>query len=185
MKTWIAVALLAVAPPGIAQAGAEPGLAAPHVNVLLWPRESAADFGCYMEKTLHHRDVRFNCALRGYRNRADICRNPDAYYEGPDFPDELASTVHPLATHIGLSWEHGNLQAVGITLKGTWNEADVRRVFGLPRTAAFGLTVAEQKAHAWPRNIMDTGVRFPTQDITEVTLTGFDHIGGADVGCGE
>ena len=185
MKTWIAVALLAASLGGAAQASVEPGLAAPRIDILSWPRESAADFGCYMEKTLQHRDARFNCALRGYRNRADICKNPDAYYEGPGFPDDLASTVHPLATHVELSWEHGNLQAVGITLKGTWREADVRRVFKLPRAATYALSTAEQKAHAWPDNVMDTGVQFPAQDVTQVTLTGFDHIGGADVGCGE
>jgi hypothetical protein len=185
VKTWIAIALLAALPLGGAQATANAALAVPGVDVLSWPRMPAADFGCYLEKSLHHRDTRFNCALRGYRNQGDVCKNPDAYYEGPAFPDQLATTIHPLATHVALSWEHGNLQAVSITLKGTWSEAQVRQAFKLPRAAASELSVAEQKAHAWPENIMDTDVQYSSPGQTDVTLTGFDHIGGADVGCGE
>jgi len=185
VKTWIAILLLATSPVGAAQTARGAALAAPRIDVLSWPRMSPADFGCTMEKTLSHRDSRFNCALKGYRNRGDICKTPDTYYEGPAFPDGLATAVHPLATHVELSWEHGNLQAVSITLKGTWSEAQVRQAFKLPRAAASQLTVAEQKAHAWPGNIMDTDVQFPTQGETAVTLIGFDHMGAADVGCGE
>lgn len=184
MKTWIAIALLAALPAGALQA-AETDLAAPRLDVLSWPRMSAADFGCSIEKTLTHRDARFNCALMGYRNRGDICKTPDTYYEGPAFPDEFATKVHPLATHVELSWEHGNLQAVSITLKGAWSEAQVRQAFRLPRASTSKLTLAEQKAHAWPQNIMDTNIQHPAQGMTEVILTGFDHIGAADVGCDE
>ncbi|WP_238480966.1 hypothetical protein [Dyella telluris] len=185
MKTWIAIALLAASPASPAQTAPATELAAPRIDILAWPRMASTDFGCRMEKTLGHRDTRFNCALNGYRNRGDICRTPDAYYEGPAFPDRLASAVHPLATHVELSWEHGNLQAVSITLKGTWSEASVRRAFGLPRASAGALTLTERKAHAWPANLMDSDVQFPSQGETAVTLTGFDHMGGADVGCGE
>lgn len=145
---------------------------------------SSTEFGCRMEKMLGHRDTRFNCALNGYRNRGDICKTPDAYYEGPAFPDALASAVHPLATHVELSWEHGNLQAASLTLTGTWSEASVRRAFGLPRASVGKLTVAEHKAHAWPANLMDSEVQLSTPGETVVTLTGFDHMGGADMGCG-
>lgn len=185
MKKWIALGLLAMSPLATAQTTSDAGLPAPRIDVLSWPRMPAADFGCFMEKTLGHRDARFNCALKGYRNRGDICKTPDAYYEGPEFPDNLAARVHPLATHVELRWEHGNLQAVSITLKGTWSEAQVRQAFKLPRAAASKLSIAEQKKHAWPENIMDTDVQAPSPGQTDVTLTGFDHMGAADVGCGE
>ena len=183
MKPWIAATLMAMAPLGAAGAVENSTLAAPSVDVLAWPRMSSPAFGCYMEKALKHRDARFNCSLKGYRNQGDVCQKPDAYEEGPAFPASLASAVHPQATRVELSWEHGDLQAVSITLKGTWSEADVRRAFHLPRAAAFQLSVAEQKAHAWPQNIMDTDVQYPTPGETAVTLTGFDHTGAGDVGC--
>jgi hypothetical protein len=177
------MACLAVVPWANA-APVDAALAAPSADVLSWPRMSVTDFGCYMEKTLHHRDARFNCALKVYRNFGDVCRTPDAYYEGPAFPEQLATAVHPLARHVELNWEHGNLQAVSITLKGTWSEAQVREAFKLPRTTASHLSATERKAHAWPENLMDSDVQFPSHDETEVTLTGFDHMGAGDVGCG-
>jgi hypothetical protein len=185
VKKWIAFGLLAVSTMATAQTAVDTTLAAPRIDVRSWPRMSPADFGCFMEKTLGYRDARFNCALKGYRNRGDICKTPDAYNEGPEFPDRLAAAIHPQATHVELRWEHGNLQAMSITLKGTWSETQVRQTFKLPRAAASKLSVAEQKAHAWPENIMDTDVQYPTQGQTEVTLIGFDHMGAADVGCGE
>ncbi|MDR3447177.1 MULTISPECIES: hypothetical protein [unclassified Dyella] len=185
MKKWIAFGLLAVSSMATAQTTVDAALAAPRIDVRSWLRMSPADYGCFTEKTLGYRDTRFNCALKGYQNRGDICKTPDAYYEGPEFPDRLATDVHPLATRVVLSWEHGNLQAVSITLKGTWSEAQVRQAFHLPRAAASKLSIAEQKAHAWPQNIMDTDVQYPTQGQTAVTLIGFDHMGAADVGCGE
>lgn len=185
MKTWLALGLLTLSAASAAQTHDGAALAAPRIDVRSWPRMSPADFGCFMEKTLGHRDTRFNCALKGYRNRGDICKTPDAYYEGPEFPDNLAAKVHPQATRVALHWEHGNLQALSITLNGTWDEAQVRQAFHLPHAATSKLSVAEQKAHAWPQNIMDTDVQYPAQGQTEVTLTAFDHMGAADVGCGE
>lgn len=152
------------------------------VDVLAWPRLSSSVFGCYMEKTLGHRDPRFNCALKGYDNQGDPCTNPTAYEEGPDFPARLAARVHPLAKDVELSWEHGELQQVTIVLQGMFDEVEVRKAFKLPRAEAYTLTEAEQGA--LPENIMDTSVQAdPSNGLTSVTLTGFDHMGAGDVDC--
>ncbi|MGF6110324.1 hypothetical protein [Pseudomonas frederiksbergensis] len=152
------------------------------VDVLAWPRMSSSAFGCYMEKTLGHRDKRFNCALKGYENQGDPCTNAAAYEEGPDFPAHLAARVHPLATQVQMSWEHGELQQVTIVLKGTLDEVAVRNAFKLPRTEAYLLSEAEQGA--LPENIMDARVQGdPSNGLTSLMLTGFDHMGAGDVDC--
>jgi len=169
-------------------------LAPPDINVLAWPRMSSSEFGCYMEKTLGHRDKRFNCALKGYENQGDPCNNPDAYEEGPDFPASLAARIHPLATQVQLNWEHGELQQVTIMLKGILNEVEVRKAFKLPATE--GCKLSETERRSLPANIMDTNVQFETinsslgknpadssQGLTSVVLTGFDHMGAGDVDC--
>jgi hypothetical protein len=141
----------------------------PLVDVRAWPRMSVGAFGCYLQKDLGYRDARFNCGLKNYRNTGDPCKNTRAYYEGPKFPVSLVSRVHPLATDVELAWEHGELQSVSITLKGTWNEAEVRRAFKLPRAPS--------------ENLMDVSVQYPMHGSTAVILIGFEHIGAGDVDC--
>ncbi|WP_213941329.1 hypothetical protein [Pseudomonas sp. dw_612] len=170
------------------------GLPSPTVDVLAWPRMSSSEFGCYMEQSLGHRDKRFNCSLMGYENQGDPCSNVDTYTEGPELPASLAARIHPLATQVQLSWEHGELQQVTLLLKGTLNEAEVRNAFKLPRAEAYLLS--ETELGTLPENIMDTSVQYEsTQDspgtgpsdsssgVTSVMLTGFDHMGAGDVEC--
>ena len=105
--------------------------------------------------------------------------------------------MDPLATKVELDWEQGRLQMVTVTLKGTWNEADVRKAFGLPRAEGSKLTEAELRSE--PGNLMDTSVQYPSSALDEslakrasnpargttaVMLYGFDHMGGGDVDCG-
>jgi hypothetical protein len=184
------MACLAGMPPAMSA-----GLPAPSVDLLKWPRMSSKDFGCYLEKTFGHRDKRFNCSLKRYENKGDVCNPTDAYYEGPAFPDRLAAKVHPLATKVDLDWEHGDLRSATVTLKGTWNEAEVRRSFHLPRKQASTLT--ETDVRAFPENLMDASVRYPlssddslgrrasnpSRGVTSVDLTGFEHMGAADMEC--
>ncbi|WP_175910090.1 hypothetical protein [Burkholderia metallica] len=187
------VPLLAAANPS-----ADTVLSHPTVDVRAWPRMASPAFGCTLEKTFGYRDKRFNCALKHYKNTGDACRNTTTYYEGPAFPDRLAARVHPLATKVDLDWEQGRLQMVTVTLKGTWNEADVRKAFGLPRAEGRKLTDAERRME--PDNLMDTSVQYPSgqtddsvarrpsnpaRGTTAVMLYGFDHMGAGDVDCGE
>ncbi|AKM04006.1 hypothetical protein [Burkholderia pyrrocinia] len=195
-----AVALFAAAVPALAGASpaSDAGLTRPAIDIRAWPRMSSPAFGCTLEKTFDYRDKRFNCTLKKYRNTGDACKNTKAYYEGPAFPDRLAARVHPLATKVELDWEHGDLQMVTVTLKGTWNEADVRKAFGLPHAAGRKLTEAELRKQ--PDNLMDTSIQYPSSPTddslgrrpsdpahgtTAVMLYGFDHMGAGDVGCGE
>ncbi|MBN3738790.1 MULTISPECIES: hypothetical protein [Burkholderia] len=187
-----AVPLLAAANPATGDAT----LSKPAVDIRAWPRMASPAFGCYVETTFGYRDKRFNCALKKYRNAGDACKNTKAYYEGPAFPDRLAASVHPLATKVDLDWEHGNLQMVTVTLKGTWNEAEVRKAFGLPRAEGSKLTEAELRSQ--PGNVMDTSVQYPSAALDErlakrpsdpargttaVMLNGFDHMGAGDADC--
>ncbi|HDR9764687.1 TPA: hypothetical protein QDC27_000168 [Burkholderia cepacia ATCC 25416] len=193
------LAVLVAAVPLLAAANPSSGtlLPKPSVDVRAWPRMTSPKFGCYVETTFGYRDKRFNCALKKYRNTGDACGNTKAYYEGPVFPDRLAASVHPLATKVELDWEHGDLQMVTVTLKGTWNEADVRKAFGLPRAEARQLTDAELRLA--PGNLMDTSVQYPSSPLDEslakrpsnpargttaVMLYGFDHMGAGDADCG-
>ncbi|QOH40163.1 hypothetical protein C7S14_3115 [Burkholderia cepacia] len=193
------LAVLVAAVPLLAAANPSSGtlLPKPSVDVRAWPRMTSPKFGCYVETTFGYRDKRFNCALKKYRNTGDACGNTKAYYEGPVFPDRLAASVHPLATKVELDWEHGDLQMVTVTLKGTWNESDVRKAFGLPRAEARQLTDAELRSA--PGNLMDTSVQYPSSPLDEslakrpsnpargttaVMLYGFDHMGAGDAGCG-
>ncbi|MEK7916196.1 hypothetical protein AAB988_13445 [Burkholderia contaminans] len=193
------LAVLVAAVPLLAAANPSSGTPVPKptVDVRAWPRMTSPTFGCYVETTFGYRDKRFNCALKKYRNTGDACRNTTAYYEGPAFPDRLAASVHPLATKVELDWEQGRLQMVTVTLKGTWNEADVRKAFGLPRAEGSKLTEAELRSA--PGNLMDTSVQYPSSALDEslakrasnpargttaVMLYGFDHMGGGDVDCG-
>ncbi|RQS76869.1 hypothetical protein DID96_00915 [Burkholderia sp. Bp8963] len=195
-----ALAVLVAAAPLLAVANPAAGttLSRPAIDVRAWPRMSAPKFGCYLETTLGYRDKRFNCALKHYKNTGDACKNTGSYYEGPAFPDRLAASVHPLATKVELDWEHGDLQMVTVTLKGTWNEAEVRNAFGLPRAEGSKLTEAELQAQR--ENLMDTSVQYPSgpldgsqgqrpsnpaRGMTAVMLYGFDHMGAGDVECGE
>ncbi|KFG98253.1 hypothetical protein GQ56_0104125 [Burkholderia paludis] len=188
-----AASLLAAANPATAAT-----LQKPTVDIRAWPRMTSPEFGCYFETSFGYRDKRFNCSLKKYRNTGDACRNTKAYYEGPAFPDRLAAGVHPLATKVELDWEHGALQMVTVTLKGTWNEAEVRRAFGLPRAEGTRLTEAELRSQ--PDNLMNTSIQYPSDALDErvakrpsdpargttaVMLYGFDHMGAGDAGCGE
>ncbi|AWV01509.1 hypothetical protein DM992_18310 [Burkholderia sp. JP2-270] len=196
----LSVALFVAAVPTLASASpsSDAGLARPTVDVRAWPRMTSPKFGCYVETTFGYRDKRFNCALKKYRNTGDACKNTTAYYEGPAFPGRLAARVHPLAMKVDLDWEHGALQMVTITLKGTWNEADVRKAFGLPRAEGLKLTEAELRKQ--PDNLTDTSIQYPSSPTddslgrrpsdpahgaTAVMLYGFDHMGAGDVECGE
>ena len=180
-----------------AKAAASAELPPPSIQISTWPRMSSQDFGCYLEKTFGYRDKHFNCSLKHYENKGDPCKNTDAYYEGPAFPNSLAAKVHPLATYVELEWEHGDLQRVTVTLKGRWNESSVRKAFQLPRSEAIELSDAELRGS--PTNLMDTSVQYPRDAIDEsigskpsdasrgetaVMLIGFDHLGAGDVACG-
>lgn len=178
---------------GIDQPATGIGLPQPNIDITKWPRMTSKDFGCYMEKTFGYRDKRFNCSLKRSENKGDPCHNAETYYEGPEFPSSLIAKVHPLANDITLEWEHGELRAVSLHLKGAWNEAEVRKAFHLPRAEAAELTLSEREAT--PDNLMYTSVQYNSEDIdsrvsdpsrghTSIILQGFDHMGAGDVECG-
>jgi len=138
-----------------------------------WPRMRADRFGCFLERQLGARDPRFNCALQGYENKGDPCKETGAYYEGPAFPDAALGRLTLAPKRVSLSWEHGELQAVTVALPGHLSEAQARRAVGLPSPDA-GL----------PENISLASVD-TCGDDTCVQLQGFDHMGAGEVDCPE
>jgi hypothetical protein len=105
----------------------------PRLDLAAWTRMSPAAFGCWMERTLGHRDERFDCAARREVADADACSDPDAYYDGPEFPPALAPRLHPLLRRVDLAWEHGALQAATFAFAPEVRDADMARLLGLDR----------------------------------------------------
>jgi hypothetical protein len=143
---------------------AEPAQVLNAHDVTTWPRADVQRFGCFLETAFNHKDKKFNCALKHYRNHGDPCKNTKAYYEGPQFPPDKVALVDGRFKSLELSWEHGKLQAVVVTLTGKFSETDLRAAFPLPEEAS----------------IQDCSL---TQ--TCIVLIGFDHMGAGDVDCGE
>ncbi len=142
-------------------------------DVLSWPRMSAASFGCYLEKTFGARDKKFNCSLKDYKNQGDVCKDPEAYSEGPEFPKSKASAIHPLIETAMVSFEHGELQEVSFTLKKILPETEVRRIFKLPAANA-----------TTPENVINISIQNCGKDSTCLSIEGFEHTGAGDVDCG-
>ena len=129
-----------------------------------WLRMKADDFGCLLERDFSFKDKKFNCALKGYKNSGDPCKNTQAYYEGPTFPQNKVKQVSPLIESIDLTWEHGELQGMSVTLIKKIPENEVRNLFKLPKLAS---------------------VQNCSLKSTCIVLTGFEHMGEADVECDE
>jgi hypothetical protein len=146
-------------------------LASASTDIIPWARAAAPNFGCAMEKNFAYRYPHFNCALKRYRNKGDPCKNPDAYYEGPVFPQSLIQKIHPLVTNVTLSWEHGELQGILLTLKGQFSDSEIRRAFKLPLE------------NALPENVMRIDIGHENKGLTDIYLMGFDHMGAGDVDC--
>ena len=142
------------------------------VDLKDWPRRSVGDIGCALEK-LGHRDPVFNCSLRNYRSYDNPCGDGKRYYEGPVVPAALLPRVHPRATGLALSFEHGDLQGLLLTLEGEYSPAQVWTALGLPGRTEAAFTT--QYGVAWS---VDSG-----GGRTSVSLQGFDHMGAGDVDC--
>lgn len=129
-----------------------------------WPRAHVSEFGCFLEKEFGHKDKKFNCSQKKYINKGDPCKNTEEYYEGPEISQALSTKVDPKIESIHLSWEHGDLQNVSITLKRKYSEKELRESFKLPHGAS---------------------IQECSKINTCIVLNGFDHMGAGDVDCGE
>lgn len=142
-------------------------------EVLTWPRATLPKFGCFLEKQFKFRHPRFNCSTKKYKNKGDVCRNTQAYYEGIQFPETLVSQVHTSIRAIELFWEHGELQRVSVSFKNKMKAEDIQKIFGLPPD---GKSVRP--------NIQSYSIQDCNKDFNCLSLVGFDHTGAGDVGCG-
>ena len=149
---------------GSAQTMAESDQILKAYDVTTWPRADARRFGCFLQTEFGHKDKKFNCNLESYRNNGDPCKDTKAYYEGPQFPPDKAALVDKRFKSLDLLWEHGDLQAIEITLAGKFSEQDLRTTFNLPENAS---------------------VQDCNSKDTCIVLTGFDHIGAGEVDCSE
>jgi len=144
-------------------------VAAPSLDVSKWPRMSLRDFGCMLEKSLGHREPKFNCSLRSFKANENPCDS--AYYEGFEFPAALVSKVNPLLASIDLEWEHGQLQSVSFDFKKKIDPVSLKNAFGF--SAGRGL----------PPNIIGVDVQDCSHDGVCLVIDGFDHIGAGDAEC--
>jgi hypothetical protein len=145
---------------------------APPLGLLSWPRMRAHEFGCLMQTRHGVRDARWGCARPDPGPQGDPCGDPRAYYDGPAFPAPAASTVAPSVEEIRLSWEHRDLQSVGVVLRGDLAESEARRRLGLPPAGA-----------RLPPNVQGITVQRCGTGRTCVDLVGFDHLGAGEVDC--
>ncbi len=134
-----------------------------------WMRKSPVEIGCMLENELAFRDSIFNCAYEDYINNGDPCKNTDTYYEGPQFPDSLVSKIHSSITNISLSFEHGNLQELDISLKDSMLITDLKTIFNLPDSL--------------PENVMSINYGENPKYTKSLALIGFEHMGEGDVDC--
>ncbi|HGM5492446.1 TPA: hypothetical protein ACKP1B_004144 [Serratia fonticola] len=164
-------------------AAAQTALAPSAISIVAWPRMSAPEFGCYLEKNLGHRDKAFNCATRArqllvYKKNFNPCDHSEHFHDGPEFPDSLARKIHPQAKRVTLQWQGGHLQAVIVTLKGKYNAAEVRAAFYLP-----------EEGQELPDNILQVDIddsnvlHDKPQTETDLRINGFDFMDAMDF-CG-
>lgn len=101
-------------------------------DVLSWPRMSVDAFGCLLEKEFGYRDPHFNCSLKDYENNGDPCKSPKVFNEGPVFPESKVGMIHELIDSLQVSYEHGEVQSVWITMKKPLSRNTFIRIFDLP-----------------------------------------------------
>ena len=144
------------------------------LDALQWPRMKADAFGCFIERTLGYRDSKFNCELKNYMNHGDPCRNTIEYYEGPSFPRDKLTNVHPTIEGMELFWEHGMLQRIEIVFRQQVSEEMARKMI---------LLLPDKKNHPMP-NVRS--FQFYTQPVTgqvSLSIVGFEHVGSGEVDC--
>lgn len=102
--------------------------------------------------------------------QGDPCVDPDNWYAGPQLPDGFASQVHPNVKRVRLSWEHGHVQAVMLLMDDVYNDDAARVLFAIDKL---------------PSNVMAMNVQRCLNKASCVVITGFDHMGGGEVQCGD
>jgi len=154
-----------------------PSLISKH-PVMTWMRKSPVEIGCMFETELAFKDSVFNCSYKNYVNKGDPCKNSDAYYEGPRFPNTLANKIHPSIKEVTLNFEQGSLQELDITFNDSMLISDIKNIFKLSDTL--------------PENVMSInyGENVDSKDkpvnpkyTRWLSLIGFEHMGAGDVDC--
>ncbi len=144
-------------------------------DILTWSTMDPVQFGCYVEKTFGVRDARFNCGAKPYVASGDPCTAGDAYDEGPAFPEAAAAKIHPEIKSVDLSWERGALQQISVDFKRKLKRKEIARILSLPEN----FEVPQQKL-----KFIRIYIQQCSSDGTCLGIQMFDHMGAADVDCG-
>lgn len=153
-------------------------------DLLSWPRARPDTFGCFLERQFGYKDPHFNCFLTHYENKGDACKNTDAYYEGPEFPESKVQQVNSNLQFIKLYWEHGALQNIWMCFNKKLSAAEVHKILNISiikdvRVEDSSITYNSPRENVMSVSIDNNG-KNPT---TCLTITGFDHMGAGDVDC--
>lgn len=149
--------------------------------LLTWLRKTPAEIGCILEKEFDYRDSIFNCDNKNYVNKGDPCKNTDEYYEGINFPDELASKTDPAIKTITFSFEHGNLRELMLTFQDSLLKSHIMQKFDIPASKAeFPANIIE--IH-FGENFFSNGKPVDTAYTKWLVISGFEHIGSGDIDC--
>lgn len=149
--------------------------------LLTWAKKNPVEIGCMFEKEFSYRDTIFNCNYKNYVNKGDPCKNTKEYYEGINFPVELASKVNSSIKDINLEFEHGKLRQISITFKDSLLKNEIHQIFNLPTARKdFPDNVMEIQ---FDENIFSEEKSINTNYTKRLTITGFEHIGSGEVDC--
>jgi hypothetical protein len=130
-----------------------------------------AEFGCWMETHLQHRDSVFNCALSGYVNDGDPCDNTAEYYRGVPMPENLPSRIHPLIKNLIVDFERGKVREITVLLSVPLSVNEIR--------SAFGMDPANP-----PSNVMVIDFYEDENGKSDqISIIGFEHMGSGDIDC--
>lgn len=155
------------ATPTPATASSGPALEDPRT----WPRLDSVTFGCLLEKAGGAVAAAYRCGSSA-APPGDACTDAGAvpYYAGPEFPEVLVGKIGgPSVESVVLEWEHADLRMVMLVYPaGTTRDAILARFPLEPRA----------------ENLLGAEVTQCSKNGLCLVLTGFEHMGAADVDCG-
>lgn len=144
-------------------------------------RKNPAEIGCMLESEFSYRDPIFNCDYKNYENKGEPCKKADEYYEGIQIPVNLIKKIHPAIKTIVLDFEKGRLREIWIAFEDNLSKDKIKEMFDLPSERNMFLNNVANIDYG--DNVFSNDKSIDPNYTKWLIITGFDHIGGADVEC--
>jgi hypothetical protein len=139
-----------------------------------WPRMTATDFGCMLEKRFGIQDKQYGCAADFDRmDWGDACLGATTNYNvGPELPLSVSKSLPSPISEVDLEWSHGQLEYLSVVFDRKVSEREVE--------AMFGLRIDGPK----PENLISVDLQDCALGKSCLLLQGLEHLGAADLDCG-